>query len=108
MRLIPALLFVLFVFLNSLCFADDKSAQDAPPPVNSDQESLEPEVRIIRRDTETVEEYRINGVLYMIKVKPDRGPEYYLIDSDGNGSLDARRSQLDPQLMIPSWAIFKW
>ena len=78
------------------------------PPALKDLNGMEPEVTIVHRDGETVEEYRIQGRLYMIKVTPDAGREYFLIDSDGNGSLDARRSQLDPQLMIPSWILFKW
>lgn len=79
-----------------------------PPPSIGAQTDLEPEVTIKHRDGETLQEYRINGRLYMIKVIPDKGREYFLIDSDGNGSLDARSDQLDPQLMIPSWILFTW
>jgi hypothetical protein len=36
-----------------------------------------------------VEEYRMNGVLYMVKVTPTVGPPYYLIDTTGDGNLNA-------------------
>jgi hypothetical protein len=89
-------------------FAEPGNLPNTPPPSVSEQTEMEPEVTIKHRDGETIEEYRINGRLYMIKVMPDKGLEYFLIDSDGNGSLDARSNQLDPQLMIPSWILFKW
>ena len=68
----------------------------------------EPEVTIIKRDDQTIEEYRVKGQLYMIKVVPVVGPPYYLIDSTGDGSLNMRRNDLDPGLVVPSWMIFRW
>lgn len=58
------------------------------PPLPSDDDI--PTVNI-RRDAQTgdvVEEYRINGRLYMVKVTPRRGPSYFIRDIDGNGRLD--------------------
>ena len=81
---------------------------DLPTAGAVDQEAIEPEVTIIRRQDRTVEEYRINGQLYMIKVTPRKGVPYYLMDSDGDGSLESRRDELDPKLLIPSWVIFSW
>ncbi|MFA7388270.1 MAG: DUF2782 domain-containing protein, partial [Thiohalobacteraceae bacterium] len=81
----------------------------APPAMPSDdREGLEPEVTIIRRDDRTVEEYRINGQLYMIKVTPSKGYPYYLVDADGDGELESRRNELDPRILVPSWVIFRW
>jgi len=71
-------------------------------------EPLEPEVRIIRRERELVEEYRVNGRLYMIKVVPIAGPPYYLVDSDGDGRLESRFTELAPGMLIPSWVLFSW
>ena len=80
-----------------------------PPPMPSDaQEGLEPEVTIIRKEDRTVEEYRINGQLYMIKVTPSKGYPYYLVDADGDGSLETRRNELDPRILVPSWVILRW
>lgn len=82
----------------------------APPPptgIGSDDE-LEPEVSIIKRDDAVIQEYRMNGQLYMVKVIPVRGVPYYLIDSDGDGSLDSRHREMDPGLVVPSWMIYRW
>ncbi|MBZ0070758.1 MAG: DUF2782 domain-containing protein [Gammaproteobacteria bacterium] len=80
-----------------------------PPPMPADErEGIEPEVTIIRKADRTVEEYRIGGELYMIKITPRRGVPYYLVDTDGDGSLETRRNELDPKLLIPSWIIFRW
>jgi hypothetical protein len=54
-----------------------------------------------------VEEYRSNGRLYMVKITPARGYPYYLIDSDGDGSFDTRRNELDPP-NIHQWILFRW
>ena len=78
----------------------------APPPLSS--ESLEPEVTIIQRRDQTVEEYRLNGQLYMVKISPEKGFPYYLLDSDGDGDLDTRQDELNPKLMIPHWVILRW
>ena len=84
---------------------------DAPPPPpapSDEQEAIEPEVTIIRTEERTVEEYRINGQLYMIKVTPSKGVPYYLVDADGNGDLETQRSELDPKILVPSWVILRW
>ena len=64
------------------------------PPALSEEEEIEPEVQIIKREDKTIEEYRINGRLYMIKVTPKNAPPYYLIDTDGDGTMEAQRSEI--------------
>ncbi|MFN2309080.1 MAG: DUF2782 domain-containing protein [Gammaproteobacteria bacterium] len=83
---------------------------DAPPPAlpRDDQEGIEPEVTIVRQRDRTIEEYRVNGQLYMIKVTPSKGYPYYLVDADGDGNLETRRNELDPRILLPSWVIFRW
>ena len=71
-------------------------------------ETLEPEVTIRQKGERTVTEYRVNGRLYMIKVKPAAGPAYYLADTDGDGELESRQSELDPGFLIPKWILFQW
>ena len=98
----------LLLFWSGLLLAETP-ATEVPPPAISGEDELEPEVNIIKRDRETIEEYRIQGRLYMIKVTPNRGIPYYLIDSDGDGSLDSRRDhELQPEMMIPQWVLFRW
>jgi hypothetical protein len=80
-----------------------------PPPTGMvDEELMEPEVTITKRDDAVVHEYRMNGQLYMVKVIPVKGYPYYLMDSDGDGLLESRYNQIDPALMVPRWMIFRW
>ncbi len=78
-----------------------------PAPPASVEELLEPQVTIIRREREVIEEYRVSGQLYMVRITPRSGPPYFLIDSDGDGSLETRRNELsNPE--IPQWVLFRW
>ncbi|MFZ5595157.1 MAG: DUF2782 domain-containing protein [Pseudomonadota bacterium] len=89
----------------------DTRKPDLPPPPTDSLDGgtvPEPEVKIIQRAEEKVEEYRIGGVLYTVKVTPKVGPAYYLVDTDGDGNLETRRSDLDPRIAIPGWVIFRW
>ncbi len=81
---------------------------ESPSTIASDDASLEPEVTIVPQGEGRVEEYRIKGQLYMIKVVPSKGLPYYLIDSDGDGRLETRRNDLDPDVVIPRWTLFEW
>lgn len=65
----------------------------------------EPEVTIRQEQGRTVEEYRINGQLYAIKIIPKNGEPYYLVDSDGSGQFSQDKRH---ELKIPSWVIFEW
>lgn len=42
---------------------------------------------------DTVSEYRVAGVLRVVKIVPRRGVPYYLTDDDGDGRLDHRRGE---------------
>ena len=66
----------------------------------------EPEVIIRQEKDQTIEEYRLNGQLYAIKVIPKKGKPYYLVDSDGDGELDLRQER--GKLVVPRWLIFSW
>ncbi|MCG8379776.1 MAG: DUF2782 domain-containing protein [Proteobacteria bacterium] len=79
---------------------------DLPDPLETG-ETIEPQVTIIRKEDATIEEYRINGALYMVKVTPAVGPAYYMIDNDGDGRMDLRRSDLD-DVIVPQWVLFTW
>jgi len=68
----------------------------------------EPEITISRSQSETIEEYRANGRLYMIKITPRKGFVYYLVDTDGDGSLESRQNELDEGLLIPQWKLLSW
>ena len=67
----------------------------------------EPEVTITKETEQTVEEFRANGKLYMIKITPKHGVPYYLVDERGDGKF-TRQESLDSGLRVPRWVIFKF
>ena len=76
------------------------------PPANQPS-AEEPEVTIIKQTQQTIEEYRANGRLFMIKVTPIIGPPYYLIDQRGDGKF-ARQNSLDTGFRPPQWVIHRF
>ncbi len=105
-----------FTLISAVSFADaeqnaDFAAVPEPPelpmPVQSG-ETLEPDITIIRKGDKTVQEYRKNGQLYMVKIIPAAGPSYYYIDTDGDGNMDVRGSDLDKGTNINQWKLFEW
>ena len=77
---------------------------EPPPPPKMLDESLEPQVTIVNRGSDKVEEFRLNGKLYMVKVTPPHGTPYYLIDKRGDGMF-ARQESLDSGLRVPMWVV---
>jgi hypothetical protein len=80
---------------------------DIPDPIRSG-EPIEPEVTIIQKKDSTIEEYRMNGNLYMVKVTPAVGAPYYLMDRDGDGMMEFRSSKLGNDMVVPQWVLFEW
>jgi len=80
-----------------------QSTQGQPPSVVPGSD-----VVIIQHEDETVEEYRIGGRIYMIKVQPGKGVPYYLVDTDGDGKLETHYSDLTENIVIPQWVLFRW
>lgn len=108
--------FILLSFLAFPVFAADEPQPDLeslpevpvpPVPVQSG-ETLEPDITIIRREKKTIQEYRRGGRLYMIKVVPDIGPPYYFLDTNGDGRLDVRSSDLDQGSHVNMWKLWEW
>ncbi|GGZ67448.1 hypothetical protein GCM10008101_22120 [Lysobacter xinjiangensis] len=55
---------------------------------------------------DTVSEYRVAGLLRVVKIVPRHGVTYYLTDDDNDGRLDGRRGEgpITPvQYKILSW-----
>jgi Protein of unknown function (DUF2782) len=80
-----------------------------PPPVfdaGSDTGSPDDEssVTITKEAGQTVEEYRANGKVYMIKITPKHGVPYYLVDNQGDGKF-VRQESLDSGFRPPRWVI---
>ncbi len=111
MRWLIALNFILISTASLAEQTADLAAVPEPPelpmPVQSG-ETLAPDITIIRKGKKTIQEYRKNGELYMVKIIPDIGPAYYYIDTDGDGNMDVRGSDLDKGTNINQWKIFEW
>lgn len=74
-----------------------------PPPTIAADAVAEPEIRIIQDGDNTVEEYRMNGRLYLLKVTPKNAPPYYLRDDEGNGQM--KRIHPSQRLVVPQWVL---
>ena len=75
------------------------------PLLAEDAPSGEPEVTIRQEGDKTIQEYRVNGFLYAIKVTPKGGKPYFLVRADG----EAHWMRSDkPDMLIPQWEIFSW
>ena len=75
-----------------------------PPPPGLVESSDEPQVTIVKRGEDQVEEYRVNGKLYMMKVTPSHGVPYYLIDDQGEGKW-IRQDGIESRVRVPMWVI---
>jgi len=78
-----------------------------PPPDYSGDPDLEPQVTIIKRDDQVVEEVRVRGELRYVRVTPRHGRSYFLIP-DGSGNAFIRRDSLDIQTKPPMWVLWSW
>ncbi len=91
--------------LNSLLLAGllacSASVVQAEDPVSAD-----PDVTIRQEGDKTIQEYRVNGFLYAIKVIPKNGKPYFLVRADGSDGNFVRSD--DPDMLIPAWEIFSW
>ena len=86
---------------------EDTSDVPIPPKITGEQ--IEPTVTIREEEDRTIEEYRFNGQVYMVKITPRGGIPYYYIDTDGDGKLEL---DMDKQALNPVqpvyWKIKEW
>lgn len=81
-----------------------------PPELEAQPDpELESQVTIIQRGENKIEEHRVNGELYMIKVIPRIGPPYYLkkntiADHHSHPNSDAGGPNVSP----PMWQFFRF
>jgi len=119
-RTLPIILVLLFMHSSNII------AEEVPPIVTEEippaivpeppelpaqivsGENMSPDITITRQKKETITEYSVNGNVYMVKITPSSGPAYYLVDTDGDGDLETRRSELEKGMNIPQWLLFSW
>jgi len=100
------------VAMTQLAAAQNKPGANAqpipepppPPPGFELDPALEPQVTIRKRGDDTVEEYRVGGRLYMIKVTPPGGTPYYMLDERGDGKF-TRHEGPATGVRPPMWVI---
>jgi len=86
----------LLAMLSGVVLADDADLSEA-------------QVTIVQDDKEQrVEEYRVNGQLYLVKVIPVIGPAYFLVDEDGDGQFELQDNDPTVNPATAQWRLFKW
>lgn len=111
------------LFLLLLCFTLPVIAQSdqpkdlqplpelaEPPPLPPDLEldpELEPQITIRKRGEDTIEEHRISGEIYMIKVIPKIGLPYYLVKNRGRG-LHTHPGEPGSNVSPPMWQLLEF
>lgn len=91
---------------------DEKAEVPPPPPIpdlpdmTGDEQDIHADVTIRKGKEEVIEEYRVNGQLYMVRVIPNVGKPYYLRYPDGPNGRVIRR-ELD-DIQTPFWKLFEW
>jgi len=86
-----------------------EAAEEMPLPPKIQDEQIEPTVTIREEEERLIEEYRMNGQVYMVKITPKVGIPYYYIDTDGDGrlELDVDQQALNPVQPV-YWKIKEW
>jgi hypothetical protein len=86
-----------------------ESTEDVPIPPKVQDEQIEPTVTIREEEERLIEEYRMNGQIYMVKVTPKGGIPYYYVDSNGDGKLelDVDQQALNPVQPV-HWKVLEW
>lgn len=89
-----------------------ETLEEVKPPPNTLEnptaadESIEPQITIRKKGGESIEEYRINGELYMMKVTPAHGVPYYLHKEDSSGGWI--NDGPNKPLSVPKWILFRF
>lgn len=85
----------------------DPVPEPPPPPPGMEDDLEEPQVTISRRGEDQVQEYRMRGKLYMVRVIPPHGVPYYLVDPAGEGNF-VRQDGPGSPAAVPMWVIKSW
>jgi len=108
-----ALLFPLLATAQELQAPENAAPASQPDTNISDEpEGFDPtgvEINIITEGEKTIEEYSLNGRVYMVRIQQKGFPAYYLVDRDGDGRMDEQVSELmAPSINPPNWVLIRW
>ena len=103
-----ARLFSLLAAVISFTVVAEPNRAEVPrPPEMSSKpynDELEPTVTIKTEGDREVEEYRVRGRLFAMRVKVKGAPPYWLIDMDGSGRMVPGQG-IGPTISVPKWVI---
>ncbi len=120
----PAIRLALAATLAALAFA--AAAQSAPrprppgtvpleeppplPPVaeEPEQPELKPDITTRTEGDNVIQEYRVKGKLYMMRVTPRHGRPYILMDQQGTGTFVRQDNPLDSGVRVPQWVLLEF
>jgi hypothetical protein len=87
---------------------DAELLEEVPPPpkVIEGQPIDQPSVNKRKDGENDIEEYSLNGEVYMVKVTPPSGKSYYLHREDRNG--DWVHDGPTRPLSVPKWILFRF
>lgn len=106
--MIPLLLTPLALFAAEPPPALEPLPEPPPAPAGYEPDPLtEPQVTITKKGEDTVEEYRMNGELYMQKVTPPHGVPYYLVKESVDGGW-AKMDGPGERIAVPQWILFRF
>ena len=107
-KILFKVLLALPLVFGQFVFAEDREVfEEIPPPpsVYDSDYALEPEVTIRKEETQLIEEYRVNGQLYMIKISPKNMPSYYLYKDAVEADWTSFDDPTAP-MIVPQWVLF--
>ncbi len=91
---------------------DAVPVEDAPvaskeliPP--KEKATLESKVTTVKKGADTVDEYRMNGKLFKMRITPAKGPSYFLVDPKGDGNF-IRADGPEQKIATPTWVLLEW
>lgn len=64
------------------------------------QSAVQPSITSQQDSQRTIDEYRVNGKLYAIRIVPKNGTAYFLYDDSGNGDFTRIEA---PSVTVPAW-----
>jgi len=80
-----------------------------PPPLSVEPDNgPAPQVTTRTEGDQTIQEYRINGRLFMQRVTPKHGHPYVLMDNKGDGTFVRQDNPLDSGVKVPQWVLLEF
>jgi hypothetical protein len=79
-----------------------------PPPMTKEAPELAPEITTRTEGDNQIQEYRVKGRLYMMRVTPRHGHPYILRDDQGTGTFTRFDNPLDNGVRVPQWVLMEF